>query len=171
MSGIAILGFGVVGSGVAEVIARNRLHIDQKLHSNLELKYILDRKDFPQSPFADLIVHDFSLIENDSAVDIVVETIGGSEIAREFTERALRAGKSVVTSNKELVAAHGPELIKIAKENHCNYLFEASVGGGIPIIRPLNYSLTAERIDGITGILNGTTNYILTKMEIGRAHV
>lgn len=114
MSGIAILGFGVVGTGVAEVIARNRLHIDQKLHSNLELKYILTRKDFPQSPFADLIVHDFSLIENDPTVDVVVETIGGSGSAREFTERALRAGKSVVTSNKELVAAHGYELMSLA---------------------------------------------------------
>lgn len=164
MSGIAILGFGVVGSGVAEVIARNRLHIDQKLHSNLELKYILDRKDFPQSPFADLIVHDFSLIENDSAVDIVVETIGGSEIAREFTERALRAGKSVVTSNKELVAVHGYELMSLAREKGVSYLYEASVGGGIPIIRPLKQCLAANEISEIYGILNGTTNYILTRM-------
>lgn len=164
MSGIAILGFGVVGSGVAEVIARNRLHIDQKLHSNLELKYILDRKDFPQSPFADLIVHDFSLIENDSAVDIVVETIGGSEIAREFTKRALRAGKSVVTSNKELVAVHGYELMSLAREKGVSYLYEASVGGGIPIIRPLKQCLAANEISEIYGILNGTTNYILTRM-------
>lgn len=164
MSGIAILGFGVVGSGVAEVIAQNRLHIDQKLHSNLELKYILDRKDFPQSPFADLIVHDFSLIENDPAVDIVVETIGGSEIAREFTERALRAGKSVVTSNKELVAAHGYELMSLAREKGVSYLYEASVGGGIPIIRPLKQCLAANEISEIYGILNGTTNYILTRM-------
>lgn len=164
MSGIAILGFGVVGSGVAEVIARNRLHIDQKLHSNLELKYILDRKDFPQSPFADLIVHDFSLIENDSAVDIVVETIGGSEIARGFTERALRAGKSVVTSNKELVAVHGYELMSLAREKGVSYLYEASVGGGIPIIRPLKQCLAANEISEIYGILNGTTNYILTRM-------
>lgn len=164
MSGIAILGFGVVGTGVAEVIARNRLHIDQKLHSNLELKYILTRKDFPQSPFADLIVHDFSLIENDPTVDVVVETIGGSGSAREFTERALRAGKSVVTSNKELVAAHGYELMSLAREKGVSYLYEASVGGGIPIIRPLKQCLAANEISEIYGILNGTTNYILTRM-------
>lgn len=164
MAGVAILGFGVVGSGVAEVIAQNRAHIGQKLHSSLDLKYILDVKDFPESPFRDLVVHDFSLIENDPNVDVVVETIGGAKIAKEFTERALRAGKSVVTSNKELVATFGYELMRLAQENNVSYLYEASVGGGIPIIRPLKQCLAANEISEIYGILNGTTNYILSRM-------
>lgn len=164
MAGIAILGFGVVGSGVAEVIQRNGSHIDQKLHSNLELKHILDVKDFPDSPFGSLVVRDFSVIEADPAVDVVVETIGGVEVAREYTQRALAAGKSVVTSNKELVATYGYELMCLAKENGVSYLYEASVGGGIPIIRPLKQCLAANEISEICGILNGTTNYILTRM-------
>lgn len=164
MSKVAILGFGVVGSGVAEVLKRNGPHIDEKVHGAVELKYILDVRDFPDSPFASLVIHDFSIIETDPEVDIVVETIGGATIAREFTRRALAAGKSVVTSNKELVAKHGCELMELAREHGVSYLYEASVGGGIPIIRPLKQCLAANEISEICGILNGTTNYILTRM-------
>lgn len=164
MSKVAILGFGVVGSGVAEVLKQNGPHIDEKVHSPVELKYILDVRDFPDSPFAPLIIHDFSVIEKDPEVDVVVETIGGAKIAREFTQRALTAGKSVVTSNKELVAKFGYELMELAREHGVSYLYEASVGGGIPIIRPLKQCLAANEITEICGILNGTTNYILTRM-------
>ena len=167
MVNVAILGFGVVGSGVAEVLATNGPHIDQKVDDLIRLKYILDVRDFPDSPFADKVVHDFSVIENDPEVSIVVETIGGAKAALDFTRRALRAGKSVVTSNKELVAEHGCELLKLAAEQGGSYLFEASVGGGIPILRPLNQCLAANEIEEITGILNGTTNYILTRMIRG----
>ena len=167
MVNVAILGFGVVGSGVAEVLATNGPHIDQKVDDLIRLKYILDVRDFPDSPFADKVVHDFSVIENDPEVSIVVETIGGAKAALDFTRRALRAGKSVVTSNKELVAEHGCELLALAAEQGVSYLFEASVGGGIPILRPLNQCLAANEIEEITGILNGTTNYILTRMIRG----
>ena len=167
MVNVAILGFGVVGSGVAEVLATNGPHIDQKVDDLIRLKYILDVRDFPDSPFADKVVHDFSVIENDPEVSIVVETIGGAKAALDFTRRALRAGRSVVTSNKELVAEHGCELFKLAAEKGVSYLFEASVGGGIPILRPLNQCLAANEIEEITGILNGTTNYILTRMIRG----
>ena len=162
---IAVLGYGTVGSGVVEVIETNKTDINKKAAEVLAVKYILDLRDFPGDPYESKVVHDYNMILNDPEVKIICETMGGTKPAYEFTKQALLLGKSVCTSNKELVAAHGPELIKIAKENHCNYLFEASVGGGIPIIRPLNYSLTAEPIDSITGILNGTTNYILTKMD------
>ena len=158
MSKVAILGFGVVGSGVAEVLKQNGTHIDEKVHAPVELKYILD------SPFAPLVIHDFAIIEQDPEIDIVVETIGGAKIAREFTLRALEAGKSVITSNKELVAKHGFELMELAKKRNVSYLYEASVGGGIPIIRPLKQCLAANEITQICGILNGTTNYILTRM-------
>ena len=164
MVNVAILGFGVVGSGVAEVLLANEAHIDQKAGDPIRLKYILDVRDFPDSPFAGKVVHDFSVIENDPEVSIVVETIGGARAALDFTRRALAAGKSVVTSNKELVAEHGCELLKLAAEKGVSYLFEASVGGGIPIIRPLNQCLAANEIEEICGILNGTTNYILTRM-------
>ena len=164
MAKVAILGFGVVGSGVAEVLTRNQAHIDEKIHSGVELKYILDLKDFPDSPFASMIVHDFSIIEEDPEIDIVVETIGGAGVAKDYTLRALSAGKSVVTSNKELVAKHGCELMELAREKGVSYLYEASVGGGIPIIRPLKQCLAANEITEICGILNGTTNYILTRM-------
>ena len=147
------------------MIETNKADINKKAGENLSVKYILDLRDFPGDPYADKVVHDYNIILNDPEVAVICETMGGTKPAYDFTKQALLLGKSVCTSNKELVAAHGPELIKIARENHCNYLFEASVGGGIPIIRPLNYSLTAEKIDGITGILNGTTNYILTKMD------
>ena len=162
---VAVLGYGTVGSGVVEVIEKNKAEINKKSGEALNIKYILDLRDFPGDPYENKVVHDVNVIMDDPEVKIICETMGGLKPAYDFTKRALLAGKSVCTSNKELVAAHGPELIRIAHENKCNYLFEASVGGGIPIIRPLNYSLTAEKIDAITGILNGTTNYILSKME------
>ena len=130
------------------------------------MKYILDLRDFDESPFKEKFVKDINLILNDEEVDIIAEAMGGIHPAYDFVRGALEKGKSVVTSNKELVAAYGPELLEIAKENHCNFLFEASVGGGIPIIRPLNSALTADEIYEITGILNGTTNFILTKMKV-----
>ena len=164
MVNVAILGFGTVGSGVAEVLTKNGGLIDQRVEDLVRLKYILDVRDFPDSPYRDLFVKDFSVIENDPEVNIVVETIGGAKIALDFTTRALKAGKSVVTSNKELVATHGYELLQLAKEHGCSYLFEASVGGGIPILRPLTSCLAANELTQITGILNGTTNYILTRM-------
>lgn len=162
---IAVLGYGTVGSGVVEVIEKNKDMVNKKSGEELNLKYVLDLRDFPGDPVQKKIVHDINVILDDPEVGIICETMGGLEPAYTFSKEALLRGKSVCTSNKELVAAHGPELIRLAEENKCNYLFEASVGGGIPIIRPLNYSLTAEKIDSITGILNGTTNYILTKME------
>ncbi len=162
---VAVLGYGTVGSGVVEVIEKNKAEINKKSGEKLNVKYILDLRDFPGDPYADKVVHDVNMILDDPEVKIICETMGGLKPAYDFTKKALSLGKSVCTSNKELVAAHGPELIRVAHENKCNYLFEASVGGGIPIIRPLNYSLTAEKIDAITGILNGTTNYILTKMD------
>ncbi len=161
---VAILGFGTVGSGVAEVLTGHEESISRKLNDFIGLKYIVDVREFPDSPFADKFVKDFAVIENDPEVDIVVETIGGATVALDFTLRALKAGKSVITSNKELVAEHGYELIQLAKEHGVNYLFEASVGGGIPIIRPLSQCLAANEILEICGILNGTTNYILTRM-------
>lgn len=162
---VAVLGYGTVGSGVVEVIETNKAVINKKAGTELNIKYILDLRDFPGDPYEDKVVHDFNMILDDPEVTVICETMGGIDPAYTFSKKALLAGKSVCTSNKELVANHGSELIQLAKENHCNYLFEASVGGGIPIIRPLNYSLTAEKLDAITGILNGTTNYILTKME------
>ncbi len=165
MINVAVLGYGTVGSGVVEVIEKNKEMVNKKATQDLNIKYILDLKDFPGDPYEDKVVHDFNQIVEDEEVHIICETMGGVGVAYQFTKQALEAGKSVCTSNKELVAKHGPELLKIAREHNCNYLFEASVGGGIPIIRPLNYSLTAEKIEAITGILNGTTNYILSKME------
>lgn len=162
---VAVLGYGTVGSGVVEVIETNKAAIDKRAGADLNIKYILDLRDFPGDPYENKVVHDYNVILNDPEVTVICETMGGINPAYDFSKKALLAGKSVCTSNKELVASHGPELIEIARKNHCNYLFEASVGGGIPIIRPLNYSLTAEKIDSITGILNGTTNYILTKMD------
>lgn len=162
---VAVFGYGTVGSGVVEVIEKNKEMVNKKSGEELNVKYILDLRDFPGDPYENKVVHDVDVVLNDPDVNIICETMGGVEPAYTFSKRALLSGKSVCTSNKELVANHGPELIRLAKENNCNYLFEASVGGGIPIIRPLNYSLTAEKIEAITGILNGTTNYILTKME------
>ena len=162
---IAVLGYGTVGSGIVEVIKTNQELVNKKAGDEIDVKYILDLRDFPGDPYENLVVHDVEVILNDPEVTVIAEAMGGVEPAYTFTKRALSQGKSVCTSNKELVAKHGPELLQIARDNKCNYMFEASVGGGIPIIRPLNASLTPERVDGITGILNGTTNYILTKME------
>ncbi len=164
MVNVAILGFGTVGSGVAEVLTTNGGLIDHRVDDLVRLKYIVDVRDFPDSPYKDLFVKDFAVIEGDPEVDIVVETIGGATIALEFTTRALKAGKSVVTSNKELVATHGCELLQLAQREGVSYLFEASVGGGIPILRPLTSCLAANELEQVTGILNGTTNYILTRM-------
>jgi len=161
---IAILGYGTVGSGVVEVLETNGASINKRAGKNIEIKYVLDLKDFPGEPIEKLIVHDVDIIMNDPEIKIVVEVMGGVEPAFTFVKKAFENGKSVVTSNKELVAKHGAMLLEMAKDKKLNFLFEASVGGGIPIIRPLNQSLTADEITQITGILNGTTNYILTKM-------
>lgn len=165
MTKIAVLGYGTVGSGVYEVIKKNRDVISSKLGDGIEVKYVLDLREFEGDPVQEVLVHDVDTIINDTEVAVVCETMGGEHPAYEFTKRALESGKSVCTSNKELVEKHGPELLQIAKAHNCSYLFEASVGGGIPIIRPLRTSLAQEEILSITGILNGTTNYILTKME------
>ena len=162
---VAIFGFGTVGSGVAEVLDLNHDTILTQSGIDIETKYILDLRDFPGSKYEDKVVHDISIILNDPEVSICCETMGGKTYAYEYTKKALEAGKSVCTSNKELVEAHGPELIELAKAHNCSYLFEASVGGGIPIIRNLEQCLTADKIESITGILNGTTNYMLTKMD------
>ncbi|EET59508.1 homoserine dehydrogenase [Marvinbryantia formatexigens DSM 14469] len=161
---IAVLGYGTVGSGVVEVINTNHSSINKKAGEEINIKYVLDLRDFEGDPIQEKIVHDFNIILNDPEVKIVVEVMGGLEPAYTYTKQCLLAGKSVCTSNKELVAKHGAELLELAKERNINYLFEASCGGGIPIIRPLNSSLTADEIDEIAGILNGTTNYMLTKM-------
>lgn len=165
MVNIAVLGYGTVGSGVVEIIDTNKEIVNEKAGQEVNVKYVLDLRDFPGDPVEKVLVHDYNVILNDPEVEIVVEVMGGVEPAYTFVKSALEAGKSVCTSNKELVAKHGAELLKIAKEHSRNFLFEASVGGGIPIIRPLNQHLTADRICEITGILNGTTNYILTKMD------
>ena len=162
---VAVMGFGTVGSGVAELLDKNHDSIVKKsMQDSLELKYILDIREFPDSPYKDKIIKDFNIILEDPEVEIVVETMGGVTFAYDFVKKLLLAGKSVVTSNKELVAQYGYELLTIAEEKNVNFLFEASVGGGIPIIRPMTQCLAANEIDGIAGILNGTTNYILTKM-------
>lgn len=165
MKKIAILGFGVVGSGVAEVLTQNKALIEAKLNEEIEIKYILDLRDFPDSTFANKVIHDFNTILNDKEICIVAEMMGGSHPAYDFSKASLMAGKNVVTSNKEVVSRFGTELLAIAKENNVRYLFEASVGGGIPIIRPLNNDLISNKIISIDGILNGTTNYILTQMN------
>ncbi len=161
---IAILGYGTIGSGVVEVLDTNRESIAKRAGDEIEVKYILDLRDFPGDPMEGKVIHDYGIIAEDPEIQVVVEAMGGVEPAYTFVKRALLAGKSVTTSNKALVAKHGAELIAIAKEQGINFLFEASVGGGIPIIRPLNSSLTAYEIQEITGILNGTTNYMLSKM-------
>lgn len=164
MTNIAILGFGVVGSGIADVITQNQESIEKKIGDKINIKYILDLREFPDSPFADKIVHDFNIILNDDEVSIVAEAMGGLHPAADFSEAALKKGKSVVTSNKHVVAEVGDMLLKTAEENGARYLFEASVGGGIPVLRPLGTCLAANKINSINGILNGTTNYILTQM-------
>lgn len=164
MVDVAILGYGTVGSGVVEVLTTNRESINRKAGKKINLKYVLDLKEFPGDPVEEILTKDYNVILNDPDVKVIAEVMGGVEPAYTFVKKALLNNKSVVTSNKELVARHGAELLKIAKDRNINFLFEASVGGGIPIIRPLNQSLTADEIYEITGILNGTTNFILSKM-------
>lgn len=164
MVNVAIMGYGVVGSGVADVLTQHAESLAQKAKEKISIKYILDIRDFPDSPFADKFTKSFDEILNDDDVKIVVEVMGGLKPAYDFVKSCLLAGKSVVTSNKELVAAKGAELLKIAEEKNVNFLFEASVGGGIPIIRPMTQCLAANDVIEIAGILNGTTNFILTKM-------
>lgn len=164
MAKIAVLGHGVVGSGVCEVIHENQESIIRRAGQPIEVKRILDLRDFDGLPYRDKFTKNFDDILNDDEISIVVEVMGGVSPAFEFSVASLKKGKSVVTSNKELVAAKGAQLLKIARENNCNYFFEASVGGGIPIIRPMHMCLAANEIDEIAGILNGTTNFILTKM-------
>ncbi len=164
MKKIAVLGYGTVGSGVVELMEQNADTIANNAGEAIEVKYILDIRDFSNDKNAEKFVKDFAVIEKDPEVSVVVETIGGTNPAYDFTKRALLAGKSVVTSNKELVATHGAEFFRIAKEKDVSYMFEAAVGGGIPIIRPIAQCLAANKIDEIYGILNGTTNYILTRM-------
>lgn len=161
----AILGYGNIGGGVAEVITKNQDQVAKAVGDSVEIKYVLDLREFPGDPMEKKVVHDIDTIINDPEIKVIAETMGGDEPAYTFTKKALEAGKSVCTSNKELVANHGSELMRIAKEHDCNYFIEASVGGGIPIIRTLNEALKQEHILNVTGIVNGTTNYILTKME------
>ena len=171
MVNVAILGFGVVGSGAAEVLHNNRAVIEKKLGTPVAVKRILDLREFPDSPFGHLVTHDFNDILNDKDIQIVAEMMGGSHPAYDFTKACLEAGKSVVTSNKEVVARFGAELLELAEKNGVRYLFEASVGGGIPIIRPMVNDLASNEILSVNGILNGTTNYLLTQMlENGTAY-
>ncbi len=162
---VAVLGYGTIGAGVVTVLQENADSIAQKAGEEIVVKHILDLRDFPGDPNADKVVHDYEIIKNDEEIQVVVECMGGVEPAHTFVKTALLQGRSVATSNKELVAKYGAELIAIAKEKGGNFLFEASVGGGIPIIRPLTQCLTADKIEEIMGILNGTTNYMLTKMD------
>lgn len=165
MVNVAILGYGTVGSGVFEVIKTNSQILSQKAGQEINIKYVLDLREFPGEPVMDVLVHDYDVILNDPEVEVIAEVMGGVEPAYTFVKSALMKGKSVCTSNKELVAKYGSELIEIAKEHGRNFFFEASCGGGIPIIRPLIQCITADDVQEITGILNGTTNYILTKMS------
>ena len=165
MINVAVLGYGTVGSGVVEVINTNHESINKRAGQEINVKYVLDLRDFPGDPVEKILVHDYEQIVNDSEVDIVVEVMGGVEPAYTFVKKALLAGKNVCTSNKALVADKGRELMDIAREKSINFLFEASCGGGIPIIRVINSSLTGDEIDEVTGILNGTTNYMLYKMS------
>ena len=162
---VAILGYGTVGSGVFQIIKENKELITNKAGQEIDIKYVLDLREFPGDPCENVLVHDYNIILNDPEVEVIIEVMGGLKPSYDFVKSALEAGKSVCTSNKELVAKYGAELIKIAQQHNRNFLFEAAVGGGIPIIRPLNMHITADKICEITGILNGTTNYILTKMD------
>lgn len=164
---VAIMGYGVVGKGCAAVLKMNEEKIAASAGDALELKYILDLRDFPGDVNADKVIHDFTILENDPEISLVAEVMGGIRAAYDYTKRLLKAGKSVVTSNKELVATYGDELLALAAGNHVQYRFEASVGGGIPVLAPIEDCLTANQITGIAGIVNGTTNYILTQMKKG----
>ena len=165
MANIAVLGYGTIGAGAVKVLQTNHAVIAKHAGQPVNVKWILDLRDFPGDPNEDKVIHDYSIIENDDEIDVVIECMGGTEPAHTFVKKALLRGKSVATSNKELVASYGTELIEIAREKKANFLFEASVGGGIPIIRPILTCLSAEEIEDISGILNGTTNYMLTRME------
>lgn len=167
MKEIAIIGFGVVGGGVASLMDENAAAIRDAAGEELHVKYILDLREFPDSPYADRVVHDVNILLSDPDVALIVETMGGVNPALDFSRRALEAGKHVVTSNKELVAKHGEELMRIAQAHGVAYLYEASVGGGIPEIRSMRTSLAGDEIVAVSGILNGTTNYILTRMRDG----
>ena len=164
MVDIAVLGYGTVGSGVVELLDKNKDIVRNNAGEEINVKYILDIKDFENDKYKDKLVKNFDIILNDKDIKIVAEVIGGVTVAYEYTKRLLEAGKNVVTSNKELVASHGKKLLEIAKKHNVKYLFEASVGGGIPIIHPLLQCLEANNIQSIVGIMNGTTNYILTQM-------
>ncbi|MBR5539405.1 MAG: homoserine dehydrogenase [Clostridia bacterium] len=171
MKHIAILGLGVVGKGTADLLENNKKIIEKRVGDEINIKYILDLRDFPGTPYESRVVHDFSIIEKDKDITLVAETMGGAHPAYDFSLACLKAGKSVVTSNKEVVATFGEELTKVARENGVSYAFEASVGGGIPIIRPLVTDFIANEIVEISGIMNGTTNYILTQMkEYGKSY-
>ena len=165
MVNVAILGYGTGGSGVFKIIEQNNRHVSRRAGDVVKVKYVLDLRDFPGDPVESVLVHDIDTIIDDEEIDVVVEVMGGVEPAYTFVKRALKVGKSVCTSNKELVAKYGAELLEIAKDKKVNFFFEAAVGGGIPVIRPMNECLTVDHLDNIQGILNGTTNYILTKME------
>lgn len=163
---VAVLGYGTIGSGVVEVLNMNKQVIEKRIGDEVNVKYVLDLRDFPGSPIENILVHDVDVILNDPEVSVVIEVMGGVEPAHTFVKNALLAGKSVATSNKALVAEYGAELLKIAKEKSQSFLFEASVGGGIPIIRSINSALTGDVIEEISGILNGTTNYMMTEMTV-----
>ncbi len=162
---IAVMGYGTIGSGVVEVLEKNRDIIAKRAGDEISVKYILDLREFPGDPYEDIVIHDFGIIRDDPEILAVVECMGGEEPAHTFAREAILAGKHFATSNKALIAKYGPELIALAQERNLNCLFEASVGGGIPIIRPLNSCLTADVIEEVSGILNGTTNYMMTKMS------
>ena len=164
MTNVAILGFGVVGGGVADLLTKNAAETARLGGDEINIKYILDLRDFPDSPFANKVVHDFDIIVSDPEVDCVIEVMGGSHPAYEYTMAALKAGKSVITSNKEVVANFGDEFLAAAKASGASYRFEAAVGGGIPVISPMINCIGQNKITEVRGILNGTTNYILTKM-------
>ncbi len=171
MKNIAILGLGVVGKGTADLLETNRALIEQRVGDSVNVKYVLDLRDFPGTPYENRVVHDFDIIVNDPEIELVAETMGGAHPAYDYSLAALKAGKSVVTSNKEVVATFGEELTRVARKNGVSYAFEASVGGGIPIIRPLVTDFISNEIVEISGILNGTTNYILTQMkEYGKSY-
>ncbi len=161
---VAVMGYGTIGSGVVEILEKNAARIKKNAGENIEVKYVLDLREFEGDPIQSRIVHDYQIIANDPEIRVVVETMGGVEPAYTFVKAMLEAGKHVTTSNKALVADKGAELIALAEEKNVNFLFEASVGGGIPIIRPLMSSITGDEIEEISGIVNGTTNYMLTKM-------
>ena len=164
MVSVAVMGHGVVGSGVVEILLTHKQKLFSRLGEEIYVKKVLDLREFPDSPIADRFTKNFDDIINDLEIRVVVEVMGGLNPAYDYVKRCIKAGKSVVTSNKELVAAHGAELLELARQENVNFLFEASVGGGIPIIRPMNQCLVANNVDEIAGILNGTTNFILTKM-------